>query len=54
METSHHRRSIYKEAKANCRCCFLGENGRPHASDCAEPEFSVPLISGKLCKHACL
>ena len=27
-----HRRRIYKEAKANCRRCFLGENGHPHAS----------------------
>ena len=26
-----HRRRIYKEAKANCRRCFLGGNGHPHA-----------------------
>ena len=26
-----HRRMIYKEAKANCRSCFLGENGHPQS-----------------------
>ena len=28
----NHRRRIYKEAKADCRRCFLGDNGHPHAS----------------------
>ena len=27
-----HKERIYKEAKGNCRRCFLGENGHPHAS----------------------
>ena len=36
-----HRRRIYKEAKANCRPCFLGENGHQHASikDCVADEL---------------
>ena len=25
-----HRRSMETEAKANCRCCFMGENCRTH------------------------
>ena len=28
----NHRRSMEKEAKANRRCCFMGENCRAHAS----------------------
>ena len=31
-EYPSHRRRIYTETKANCRRCFLGENGHPHAS----------------------
>ena len=30
--TGKHRRSMEKEAKANRRCCFMGENCRAHAS----------------------
>ena len=39
--TVEHRRRIYKEAKANCRPCFLGENGHQHASikDCVADEL---------------
>ena len=41
VESWQHRRSMETEAKANCRCCFVGENCRTHGfySDCVADKF---------------
>ena len=37
--TEDHKRRIYKEAKAKCRRCFLGENGHPNAKGALSQDF---------------